>query len=76
VLWELTRDNSLNTRKQQNLPEVSLSISSWFPVVFERFTIHIRVLGIISSATRVGAADCDFARPCQHDRFLVTIGII
>jgi hypothetical protein len=69
VFWELARDDFLGTRKRQSLREVSFSISFWFSVAFERFTVPVRVLGMISSTTRVGAADCDFALQCQQDRF-------
>jgi hypothetical protein len=75
VLWELARHDCLGARKQQSLSEVSLSISSWFSIAFECFPVPVRVLGMISSASRVGAADCGFALHCQHDPFFVTTGI-
>jgi hypothetical protein len=68
VLCELARDDFLGARKRQSLLEVSLSISSWFPVTFECYAVPVLVLGMIFSATSVGAADCDFALHFQRDR--------
>jgi hypothetical protein len=68
VLCELARNDFLGARKRQSLPEVSLSISSWFSVAFAWFAVPVLVLRMIFSATRVGAADCDFALHCRQDR--------
>jgi hypothetical protein len=56
-LGELSRHGCHGTRKGQNLPQVSLSISSWLPVIFQCFTVPMR---LISSATRARAPGCDF----------------
>jgi hypothetical protein len=68
-LWELVRDDVHGARKRQSLREVSFSISFWFLVAFERFTVPVRVLWMICSTTRLGAADCNSVLYCRQDRF-------
>jgi hypothetical protein len=69
VWWELPCDDFVGARKWQSLRKVSLSISFWFPVAFECFTVPVQVLGMIFSATRVRTADYGFAIHCRQDRF-------